>query len=283
MDSLTPRPAIACILSSNPNLASGLCATEAWAQTLVRCHEQGRKLALAFSSTLLSTLLIFTATPQAFAQGTAPSPATTAPPSAGAPAAEPGATPSTAPKPAKAQAPTNTQAKDKKMSAGNPTVEIETSLGTITVELDQAKAPLSVANFLKYVDDKHYDGVIFHRVIDGFMIQGGGMTADMKEKKTRDPIKNEADNGLKNLRGTLAMARTNVVDSATAQFFINVKDNDFLNHRSKDPQGYGYAVFGKVTGGMDVVDKIKSVRTSNSGFHQNVPVEPVVIKSVRRK
>ncbi len=163
------------------------------------------------------------------------------------------------------------------MSEKNPVVLLETSLGNITIELDAANAPITTENFLTYVRDGHYDDTIFHRVIDGFMIQGGGMTADMKEKKGRAPIRNEADNGLKNLRGTIAMARTQVVDSATAQFFINVNDNQFLNHQGKTPQLFGYAVFGKVTEGMDTVDAIRVVSTGNKGFHQDVPKEPVVI------
>ena len=161
-------------------------------------------------------------------------------------------------------------------------VLLETSQGNIKIKLNSEKAPLSVANFLKYVEEGFYNNTIFHRVINGFMIQGGGMTADMKEKSTHSPVKNEADNGLLNKRGTLAMARTNVVDSATSQFFINVADNAFLNHRSKDPQGYGYAVFGEVIEGMDVVDKIKSVATKTVSFHENVPTEPVIIKSAKQ-
>lgn len=159
----------------------------------------------------------------------------------------------------------------------NPVVVISTSLGDITLELDAAKAPLSVQNFLTYAKDGHYSGTIFHRVIKGFMIQGGGMTADMKEKATRAPIKNEAANGLTNDRGTVAMARTGVVDSATSQFFINTgTKNEFLNHKVRD---YGYAVFAKVVSGMDVVDKIESVKTAPG----DVPVEAVVIKSMRLK
>jgi peptidyl-prolyl cis-trans isomerase A (cyclophilin A) len=159
----------------------------------------------------------------------------------------------------------------------NPVVVITTNLGAIAIELDQAKAPLSVENFLAYVKAGHYDGTIFHRVIKGFMIQGGGMTPDMREKPTRPPIKNEAANGLKNERGTVAMARTNQVDSATSQFFINTgTKNGFLDHKVRD---YGYAVFAKVVGGMDIVDKIESVKTEPG----DVPVEPVIIKSVRVK
>jgi cyclophilin family peptidyl-prolyl cis-trans isomerase len=159
-----------------------------------------------------------------------------------------------------------------------PMVVLETSLGVIKVELYPDKAPVSVKNFLAYVKEGHYDGLIFHRVIRDFMVQGGGFTKEMRERGSkRPPIKNEADNGLKNERGTLAMARTSVVDSATAQFFINVVNNDFLNHRAKTPQGYGYAVFGKVTEGMDVVDKIRAVPTGNSGMFQDVPVQPVTI------
>lgn len=176
----------------------------------------------------------------------------------------------------------NETANTKKGTGKMEKVVMETSKGTIEIELDGEKAPISTQNFLKYVDGKHYDGTIFHRVIPGFMIQGGGMDEKMNEKKSGEPIKNEAGNGLKNMRGTLAMARTNVVDSATAQFFINTVDNDFLNHRDTSPRGFGYAVFGKVTKGMDVVDQIAGVKTSTKGMHENVPVEPVVIKSVKR-
>ncbi|MEW6613287.1 MAG: peptidylprolyl isomerase [Pseudomonadota bacterium] len=161
----------------------------------------------------------------------------------------------------------------------HPQVALHTNYGKIVLELDADKAPKTVANFLEYVRNGHYNGTIFHRVIDGFMIQGGGFDADMQQKSTGAPIENEADNGLKNARGTIAMARTNDPHSATAQFFINVADNDFLNHSGKNPQGWGYAVFGKVVQGMDVVDKIKDVRTGNQGFHQNVPTEPVIIES----
>ena len=157
---------------------------------------------------------------------------------------------------------------------------IETSMGSITVELDDAKAPITVKNFLDYAASGHYDGTIFHRVIDGFMIQGGGFTKAMDQKPTKVPIKNEASNGLANKRGTIAMARTMVVDSATSQFFINLVDNDFLNFRAPTPQYYGYAVFGKVTDGMGVVDKIAKVKTGFAGPHQNVPEEPIVIKKV---
>lgn len=162
----------------------------------------------------------------------------------------------------------------------NPMILVSTSMGDIKIELDEAKAPITVKNFLQYVNDKHYDGTIFHRVIPGFMIQGGGMESSMKEKSSGTPIKNEAGNGLKNLNGTIAMARTSVVDSATAQFFINVKDNAFLDHRDETAAGFGYAVFGKVVDGMDVVKKIEGVPTGNRGMHQNVPVDPVVIKTV---
>ena len=160
---------------------------------------------------------------------------------------------------------------------------METSMGTITLELNDEKAPETVKNFIRYAKEGHYDGTIFHRVIDGFMIQGGGFTKDMNQKKTHDPIRNEAMNGLKNLRGTIAMARTMVVDSATSQFFINLVDNAFLDFSAPTPQGFGYAVFGKVTDGMDVVDRIAKVQTGNRGFHQNVPLEPVVIKKVSVK
>lgn len=167
----------------------------------------------------------------------------------------------------------------------NPVVVMETSMGPIEVELYADKAPESVKNFLAYAKDGFYDGTVFHRVINNFMIQGGGFTADMKKKDTKPPVKNEATNGLKNERGTLAMARTPVVDSATAQFFINVKDNDFLNHRDTSPSGYGYAVFGKVTSGMEVVDKIKAVKTGACGPEapRDCPKSPIVIKSVKVK
>lgn len=172
---------------------------------------------------------------------------------------------------------------ENKMTKGvNPKVVVETSEGKFTIELWADKAPVTVENFLRYTDDKFYDGTIFHRVIDNFMIQGGGMTADMRQKETREPIKNEAAADLKNGRGTVAMARTQIVDSATSQFFINVKDNDFLDHRDETPRGFGYAVFGKVVEGMDVVDRIKKVKTATAGPHRDVPATPVVIKSVRR-
>ena len=157
---------------------------------------------------------------------------------------------------------------------------IETTMGSISLELDENKAPATVENFAKYAKDGHYDGTVFHRVIDGFMIQGGGFTKDMNQKPTREPIRNEAMNGLKNRRGTIAMARTMVVDSATSQFFINLVDNDFLDFRTPTPQGFGYAVFGSVTSGMDVVDAIAKVKTGSFGPHQNVPETPVVIKKV---
>ena len=157
-------------------------------------------------------------------------------------------------------------------------VELHTNHGVIKLELNAEKAPKTVANFLNYVKNGHYDGTVFHRVIDGFMIQGGGFEAGMKQKPTEAPIENEANNGLKNERGSIAMARTNDPHSASAQFFINVADNDFLNHSSPTPQGWGYAVFGKVVEGQDVVDKIKSVKTGSKGFHQDVPVDDVVIE-----
>lgn len=156
-------------------------------------------------------------------------------------------------------------------------VKLETSMGDIELELDADKAPKTVANFLSYVESGHYDGTIFHRVINGFMIQGGGMTEEMKEKPTAAPIENEADNGLKNEAYTIAMARTNDPHSATAQFFINVKNNEFLNYKAKNPAGWGYAVFGKVVKGQGVVNKIKAVKTGKKGFHDDVPLEPVVI------
>lgn len=160
-------------------------------------------------------------------------------------------------------------------------VELTTNFGRIVVQLDAAKAPKTVDNFLEYVRGGHYDGTIFHRVIDGFMVQGGGFTPDMRQKPTRGPIENEADNGLRNDRYTVAMARTSDPHSATAQFFINVADNDFLNFRAKNPNGWGYAVFGKVSEGQDVVDSIRQVRTGSAHGHQDVPTEPVVIESAR--
>ena len=166
--------------------------------------------------------------------------------------------------------------------ATNPVVVMETSEGTIKIELWADKAPGTVSNFLLYVDSNFFDGTIFHRVISDFMIQGGGLTPDMKQKKTGDPIKNEAAAELKNNRGTIAMARTSLVNSATSQFFINVVDNDFLNHRDKTPMGFGYTVFGQVVEGMDVVDRIRQVKTTSFGPHQDVPAIPVMINSVRR-
>jgi len=165
--------------------------------------------------------------------------------------------------------------------AKNPVVTMSTSMGDIRIELDADKAPISTQNFLDYVNEGHFDGLIFHRVIPGFMIQGGGFDSAMSQKKSKSPIKNEASNGLKNVTGSIAMARTNVVDSATAQFFINVKDNDFLNHKNTSPDGYGYAVFGQVVDGMDVAHAIEKVKTANRGMHQDVPVQAVVINSVK--
>jgi peptidyl-prolyl cis-trans isomerase A (cyclophilin A) len=170
---------------------------------------------------------------------------------------------------------TNTQTK-----TGGTTVVMSTSMGDMEIELYADKAPISVSNFLAYVDKKFYDGTVFHRVIPNFMIQGGGFNASLKQVPTGAPIKNEADNGLKNDRGTLAMARTMQVDSATAQFFINVKNNDFLNHGGRD---FGYAVFARVTSGLDVADKIAAVPTTTQGGNENVPATPVVIKTIRRK
>ena len=161
-------------------------------------------------------------------------------------------------------------------------VKLTTSQGPIVLELDDAKAPVSVENFLKYVDSGHYNGTIFHRVIDGFMIQGGGFTKDMRQKPTQPTIKNESTNGLRNENYTVAMARTGVRDSATSQFFINVKDNDFLNYSGENPQGWGYAVFGKVVEGKDIVDKIRKVATGNAAGHQNVPTQAVVIEKAER-
>lgn len=158
------------------------------------------------------------------------------------------------------------------------TVELQTSAGTIRVELDDVKAPKCAANFLSYVQAGHYDGTVFHRVIKGFMIQGGGMDKDMKQKSTQAPIENEANNGLLNDKYTLAMARTNDPHSATAQFFINVNDNGFLNHKAPTASGWGYAVFGRVVAGQDVVDQIERVATGRKGFHDDVPLEPVTIE-----
>jgi peptidyl-prolyl cis-trans isomerase B (cyclophilin B) len=172
---------------------------------------------------------------------------------------------------------------DPAAAGGKPRVVLVTSLGDITLELNDEKAPGTVKNFLRYVDDKFYDGLIFHRVIEGFMVQGGGFTPDIKKKDTRDPIQNEADNGLKNDRGTIAMARTPDPHSATAQFFINVVNNNALNHTEKSDRGWGYCVFGKVVEGMETVDKIRRVKTQTlpNGL-RDVPVEPVVIVKARR-
>lgn len=164
--------------------------------------------------------------------------------------------------------------------SGKPIVRMQTSMGELTIELDSENAPLSTENFLTYVRDDFFAQTIFHRVIPNFMLQGGGFTADMAQKKTLATIKNEADNGLKNQRGTLAMARTQVVDSATSQFFINLTDNDFLNHQGPTPNAFGYAVFGRVTEGMEVVDAIAKVSTGSHGHHQDVPKEAVVIESI---
>ena len=162
-----------------------------------------------------------------------------------------------------------------------PTVELTTNKGPISIELYPAKAPKTVENFIAYVKAGHYSNTLFHRIIDGFMIQGGGFTEKMEEKPTREPIENEAGNGLKNTVGTLAMARKPSPNSATAQFFVNLVDNAFLNHTSDSPQGFGYAVFGKVTSGLDVVQKIAKVKTGNAGIFEDVPKEPVVIQSVK--
>jgi cyclophilin family peptidyl-prolyl cis-trans isomerase len=164
-----------------------------------------------------------------------------------------------------------------------PTVEMKTNLGTVVIELNEEKAPITVKNFLEYVDQKYYDGAIFHRVIKGFMIQGGGFDADEKRKSTMDPIKNEATNGLKNIKGTIAMARTGVVDSATSQFFINLSDNDFLNNRGTSARTFGYAVFGKVTSGMDIVEKIGRIKTvAKSAAFKDFPEPMVLIESIRK-
>ena len=167
-------------------------------------------------------------------------------------------------------------------NVAHPRVELNTSMGTIVVELYPDRAPQTVANFLTYVDAGFYDGTIFHRVIPKFMIQGGGFTSDMRQKSSRSPITNEADNRLKNERGTMAMARTPNPHSATSQFFINTVDNDFLNFRSKDSRGWGYAVFGRVVQGLKTVDAISGVKTGDFGGHRNVPIKPVVINTARR-
>ena len=161
-------------------------------------------------------------------------------------------------------------------------IKLSTSMGEITLELDAEDAPITVENFLSYVDSGHYDNTIFHRVIPGFVIQGGGMASGMQEKQTGTPIQNEADNGLKNLTGAICMARTNEPHSATSQFFINLKDNQFLDHTEKTESGWGYAVFGRVVSGMDVVEKIAAVETGNVGYHSDVPLEDVVLEKVQR-
>jgi len=168
-------------------------------------------------------------------------------------------------------------------SGQNPVVVMKTSLGDIEIELYHDKAPVTVNNFLAYVDSGFYDGTVFHRVINNFMIQGGGMIPGLQEKRTLSPIKNEAGNGLSNLRGTIAMARTQDVNSATSQFFINVADNRYLDYKNASPAGYGYCVFGRVIKGMDVVDRIKSVATGRRGYYDDVPVRDVVIISIKRK
>lgn len=167
--------------------------------------------------------------------------------------------------------------------AQNPVVVIETSMGEITIELFQNRAPKTVANFLEYVSSGFYRDTIFHRVINGFMIQGGGLSAGMEQKPTRPPIENEAANGERNMRGAVAMARTSEIHSATAQFFINTVNNPFLDHRSTTPEGFGYCVFGKVTAGMEVVDEIETSPTGNKGIYRDVPIQPVIIKDVRLK
>ena len=167
----------------------------------------------------------------------------------------------------------------KKPNRAKPMIKLQTNFGPITLELDAKAAPDTVANFIQYVRDGHYNGTIFHRVIDGFMIQGGGFTADMEQKATRAPIRNEADNGLRNVAYSIAMARTPNPDSATSQFFINVANNDFLNFREPSAQGYGYCVFGRVSEGQDTVERIRKVRTGMRAGHQDVPVENVIIES----
>ncbi len=173
------------------------------------------------------------------------------------------------------------QAKEEQFMT-NPSITIRTTQGEIEVELFANKAPITVKNFLRYVDEKHYNNTIFHRVISDFMIQGGGLTADMKEKSTHEPIQNEASNGVSNKRGIIAMARSSEVHSASSQFFINVIDNDFLDYRNPSPSGYGYCAFGEVTKGMDVVDKIKAAETSTKKGHQNVPIKAIEIIEIVR-
>ena len=172
----------------------------------------------------------------------------------------------------------NSSTVETRSKGDGPMVIISTNLGDIKLQLEKDSAPITVENFLNYVNEGFYDGTIFHRVIPGFMVQGGGFTEDMNQKSTNSPIKNEADNGLKNVRGSVAMARTSVVDSATSQFFINLKDNDFLDHNVRD---YGYAVFGTVVDGMNIVDKISEVETGTSGRFRDVPVNPVIINSIK--
>jgi cyclophilin family peptidyl-prolyl cis-trans isomerase len=178
---------------------------------------------------------------------------------------------------------TSTPASSRQPASGNPVVVIETSAGTITAELYKDRAPVSVENFLRYVADGHYTGTIWHRVVPGYVIQGGGYTPDMREKPTRRPIQNEATNGLSNVRGTLAMARTRAARSATAQFYINVATNTALDHRGFSPEDFGYAVFGRVLEGMDVVDRIAAVKTGGRDGMENVPVTPVLIKAITEK
>jgi peptidyl-prolyl cis-trans isomerase B (cyclophilin B) len=225
--------------------------------------------ALAASSLLLSGALMAQTSAQPPA---APAKAAPAGPTKPTPAAPAKAAPSKAAPAAK----TNFCRPQDKGTAVK--VKLTTSMGAMTIELDQEKAPVSTANFVKYVEKGHYNGTIFHRVIGNFMIQGGGFTKDMQQKPTDAPIKNESTNGLKNDIYTVAMARTGVRDSATSQFFINVKNNDFLNFSGENPQGWGYAVFGKITEGTDIVDKIKGVATRNMGPHGDVPVEPIIIE-----
>lgn len=172
--------------------------------------------------------------------------------------------------------------KQKEIKMKHPTVTMKTNKGDIQIELYEDKAPITVKNFLRYVDEKLYDQTIFHRVINGFMIQGGGFTSEMKQKPSHNPIQNEAGNGLLNQKGTIAMARTSDVNSATSQFFINVADNDFLNYRNATSSGFGYCVFGKVIAGMDIIDQIKKVKTTTANGHQDVPVESVEILEIRR-
>jgi peptidyl-prolyl cis-trans isomerase A (cyclophilin A) len=236
----------------------------------------GPQAAMYATAVLLGTLLL-ACTPSEEAPQTAQvEPTAGAPPATGEGHVPAAAVPESGAQPAAPPSEPSAAAEPPAAAGGAPVVELQTSKGTIVLQLDAQKAPVSTENFVQYVRSGHYDGTIFHRVIPGFMIQGGGMLPSMDEKPTRDPIVNEAKNGLKNARGTIAMARTNDPNSATAQFFINLVDNTGLDHPR--PDGAGYAVFGKVIEGMDVVDAIARVPTGSRGYHQDVPTEPIVIQ-----